>query len=172
MGHSDRLLFLARLVPFGAWKDVLFGRHFERCPECAARLATREEARRLLVGAEEVGDLDGIWPAVCAAIAASGPGPGHPVAAVRVRIPAWRWLTAAAGLAVAVLLTWGTVRFFQPGRGLAGFEVASVAASMAGSESLAGDVELAYVRIDNEPARTIVYKPHDANLVLIWAGRN
>lgn len=172
MGHTDRMLFLARLVPFCAWKDALFGRHFERCPECAGRLASREEARRLLVGAAEVGSLDGIWPAVCAAIARIGPGPRVPVTAVRIRIPAWRWLAAAAGLAMAVLLTWGTVRFFQPGRGLAGFEVASVAASAFEAGSAPGDVRLGYVRIADEPARTIVFKPHDANLVLIWAGRN
>jgi hypothetical protein len=169
MGHTDRILWLARLVPFGAWKDALLGRHFERCPECAARLATREEARRILVGAADVGDLEGIWPAVRAAITARGPR--IPVA-VRTRVPAWRWAAAAAGLGLAVFLTLTAVRFFQPGRGLAGFEIASVAASEIDSGSAPGDVQLGYVRIDNEPARTIVYKPHDSNLVLIWAGRN
>jgi len=169
MGHSDRMLFLARLIPFGAWKDALFGRHFERCPECAGRLATREEARQLLVGAADLGDLEGIWPAVCAAI--TSPGPRIPAAA-RMRIPAWRWLTVAAGAALAVFLTWTAVRTLQPGHGLAGFDVASVAASAYEPGSAPDDVELAYVRIDNEPARTIVFKPHEANLVLIWAGRN
>jgi hypothetical protein len=172
MGHSDRMLLLARLIPFGAWKDALFGRHFERCLECAGRLATREEARRLLVGADEIGDLIGIWPAVCAAIAGSGPGGGHPVAAVRARIPAWRWLTASAGFALAILLTWTAVRTLQPGHGLAGFDVSSVMASASEPGSAPDDVQLGYVRIENEPARTIVFKPHEANLVLIWAGRN
>lgn len=167
MGHSDRMLFLARLIPFGAWKDALLGRHFEGCRECAGRLATREEARRLLVGAADLGDLEGIWPAVCAGITAQGLR--IPVAA-RTRIPAWRWLMATAGLALAVFLTWTAVRTLQPGHGLAGFEVASVAASEPGLAP--GDVQLSYVRIDNESARTIVYKPHDTDMVLIWAGRN
>jgi anti-sigma factor RsiW len=169
MGHSDRLIFFARLIPGGAWKDALLERHLERCPDCAAKLASREETRRLLVGAADVGGLEGIWPAVRAAIAA--PGPRRPDV-IRKRIPAWRWMTAAAGFALAVFLTWTAVRTLQPGAGLAGFDISSVAASAAETENAPGDVQLAYIRIDNEPARAIVYKPHDSNLVLIWAGRN
>jgi anti-sigma factor RsiW len=169
MGHSDRLIYFARLIPGGAWKDALLERHLERCPDCAVKLASREETRRLLVGSADVGDLEGIWPAVRAAIAA--PGPRRPDV-IRKRIPAWRWMTAAAGFALAVFLTWSAVRFFQPGAGLAGFEVASVAGLESEAGPPAGDVQLSYVRIDNEPARAIVYKPHDSNLVLIWAGRN
>ena len=169
MGHSDRILLLARLMPLISWKDALISRHFERCPECAARLATREEARRLLVGEEDLGGLEGIWPAVKAAIKA--PVPLIPVT-VRTSVPAWRWLTAAAGFALAVLLTWSAVRFFQPGSGMAGFEIASVAGLESQAEPAAGDVQLAYVRIADEPAQTIIYKPHDSNLVLIWAERN
>ncbi len=170
MGHSDRMFLLAGLVPFGALRDALFGRHFERCPECSRRLATREEARRLLVGETDLGDLGRIWPAVCAAI--SSPGPAAPFAAARVRIPAWKWLAAGAGLALAVVLTWTAVRTLQPGAGLAGSEIASAAAPAPELAASAADVELGYVRIENEPARTIIFKPYDANLVLIWAGRN
>ncbi len=170
MGHSDRMMFLAGIVPFGAWKDALFGRHFERCPECSRRLATREEARNLLVGEAELGHLDGIWPAVRAAI--SAPRPAEPVAAARVRTPAWKWLAATAGLALAVFLTWTAVSTLQPGSGLAGFTVASTAGPAPELGDAAGDVQLGYVRIDNEPARTIVFKPLDSNTVLIWAGRN
>ena len=169
MGHSDRILLLARLAPFVAWKDALLSRHLERCPECAARLATRDETCRLLVGESDLGDLDGIWPAVRAAIAA--PGPRVP-AVVRARVPAWRWMTAAAGFALAAVLTLAAVHYFQPGSGLAGFEVASIAGLESEAGPPVGDVQLGYVRIDNEPARTIIYKPHDANLILIWAGRN
>ena len=63
MGHSDRVLFFARLIPSGAWKEAQLERHLERCPQCAARLATREETRRLLVGDSRArvgeADLDG-----------------------------------------------------------------------------------------------------------------
>jgi anti-sigma factor RsiW len=169
MGHSDRILLLVRLIPFSVWKDGLLERHLERCPGCAARLASREEARRLLVHASDLGGLEGIWPAVREAIAA--PGPRRPDA-IRNRIPAWRWMTAAAGLALAVFLTWAAVRALLPGHGMAGFDVVSVAEFESEAGPPAGDVQLGYVRIDNEPARAIIYKPHDSNLVLIWAGRN
>ena len=169
MAHSDRILWLAHLLPVEAWRDALIVRHLERCPACAARLATREEARSVLVQAADVGALDGVWPAVRAAIERpaprpeSGPGTG---------VPAWRWAAAAAGFCLAAILTWTAVRAFHPGAGVSGFEVTSDSASAFEAAPAAGDVQLAYIRVDNEPARAIIYKPHDSNLVLIWAGRN
>jgi hypothetical protein len=170
MDHSERVFLWARLLPLARWKDAYLARHLEHCAECAARLASREEARSVMIEAADVGDIDGLWPAVRKAIAAPsgrserGRGPG---------IPAWRWLAAAAGLALAVALTWSAVRALRPGAELYGYEVVSVAAAATGEEiPLTGDIQLAYVRIADEPARTIVFKPRAAALVLIWAGRN
>jgi hypothetical protein len=169
MAHADWIHLLARLLPLGSWKDAVLGRHLERCPRCASRLATREEARSLLVGADDLGNLDGLWPAVRDEIAAHGPRVQPPR---RPRISAWRWLAAVSGLALASLTAWTAVRTLQPGAGLSGFEVSSVAAAASEPGSGCGDVRLAYVRIGSEPARTIIFKPRDADLVLIWAGRD
>jgi len=174
MDHSDGIMALARILPFASWKDRLLVRHAERCPACAARLATAEEARIFLVRIPQTGNR--VWnPAALLGASEASVRP-EPSRTLRLR-PAWRWTAAAAGFGLAVLLTWSLVRSLSSGPGRTGF--ASVgrrtadapAESRIGPHAGSGDLRLAYIRIDNEPARAIVFKPRDSNLVLVWAGR-
>jgi len=165
MGHFKLMDLLIRLVPFPSWKAGLLRRHFEKCPECERCLASREEARHLLVQARDVGDLDRLWPAISDRIRRIRPslGPDSGLArdgAAPLRA-GWRLAAAAAGMSLAVLLTFALVRFFR-----------SPLASGGIAESEADQVQIHYVRIDNEPARTFIFKPHDSDVVIVWAGKN
>jgi len=166
MPHFKLMDLFYRLTPFPSWKAGLLRGHIERCPECERRLASREEARRVLVQVRDVGDLDRLWPAISDRIRGIRPsleadlGPARD-GAVPLRA-GWRFAAAAAGLALAVLLTFALVRFFR-------------SPSISGGGIAQGEtdqVQIHYVRIDNEPARTFIFKPYDSDVVIVWAGRN
>jgi hypothetical protein len=159
--------FLYAIMPFHSWKDALLRRHIENCPDCGKRLASREEARQLLVQAGDIDDLDGLWPAISEKIRAFRPSlaPDAGIAqhAAAPMKAGWRWAAAAAGLLTAAFLTVWLVRYFEPhtlqgGRGMAAEELEQV--------------QIHYVRINNEPAQTFIFKPHDSQVVIIWAGKN
>jgi len=103
MGHWVLVKFAVSVLPPGRGREAAF-RHIDRCPACRERLVGLEEARRVLIQAENVGCLDEIWPFVDNEMKA------HPVPAGRAfekrerrrgsRL--WRWAAAAGGIAGAV----------------------------------------------------------------------
>ena len=167
MGHFKLMDFLIRLAPFPSWKAGLLRRHFEKCPECERCLASREEARRVLVQSCDVGDLDRLWPAVSNGIRGIRPSlePNAGMARGTTSWPkaAWRFAAAAAGLALAVVMTFTVVRFFRS-------PAPPLGAAFVEGET--DQVQIHYVRIENEPAQTFIFKPHDSDVVIVWAGRN
>jgi len=177
MQHADLVGFLFRLLPFVAWKDALLRGHIENCPACRGRLASREEARSVLIHDEEVGIPGGFWPGIverisgCATITAPGPSAGAARAPELVPWPqrwAWRWAAAVSGTALAVVLTIALIRFLgAPAPG--GLRTAGASAA---PESSQRQVQIHYVRIDHAPAQTFIFKPHDSDVVIVWAGKN
>jgi len=166
MPHHKRMILLYRLAPFRAWKAGLLHRHIEECPECERLLASREEARRVLVQVRDVGNLDRMWPAIAQKIRGVRPMPAPGAALAREAAApqpglAWRAAAAATGLAVAILATIVLVRFLGTASALSETE-----------EGGTGEVQIHYVRIDNEPAQTFIFKPHGSDVVIVWAGRN
>lgn len=169
MRHVDLVDFLFRILPFDAWKDALLRGHMENCPACRRRLASREEARRILVRGEDVGIPGGFWPAIADRIGgceiAAAPMAVTARASGPVPAPqrwAWRWAAAVSGTALAVVLTIALVRFLgAPAPGGAG-----------AVESRPDQVRIHYVRIDNAPAQTFIFKPRDSDVVIVWAGKN
>jgi hypothetical protein len=169
MRHADLVGFLFRVLPFGAWKDALLRGHIENCPACRGRRACLEEASRVLVRSEDAGVPGGFWPAIAGRIdgcaVAPAPTAGRACAAGPAPEPrrwAWRWAAAISGTALAVVLTIALVRFLSP-----------TAPGAAGAvESGPDQVRIHYVRIDNEPAQTFIFKPHDSDVVIVWAGKN
>lgn len=165
MRHFRGMDLLYRLLPFPSWKDALLRGHIEKCPECGRCLASYEEARHVLVQARDVGDLDRLWPVISGRIRGIRPSlePNAGMArdgAAPLRV-GWRFVVAAAGLALAVVMTLALVRFFR-------------SSSPAGGilESETEQVQIHYVKIDNEPAQTFIFKPHDSDVVIVWAGKN
>jgi len=149
----DRLYAALPLRPFRDW---LIRTHMDRCPRCQAGLLSREEAKTLLVGPDQVGGTDRLWrriagEAVCAGSSArSLPSPAGAV---------WRW-AAAAAMAAAIALT-GFWLLREVGR--SGPEATLVAA--------AGRFRIDYVRVGGEPAQTFIYQPQGTDTVFVWASR-
>lgn len=167
MRHFKGMRLFYRLLPFPSWKDALLRKHIEKCPECGRRLASREEARNLLVQARDVGDLDRLWPAILDRIRGIRPSlePNAGIAREATARPraVWRFAAAAAGMSLAVVLTFALVRFFRS-------TAAPIGAAFVESET--EQVQIHYVRIEDEPARTFIFKPHDSDVVIVWAGKN
>ncbi len=170
MRHTGMVELLWRVLPVSAWKSGL-ARHMEKCPVCAARLADKEEVRRILVKAGDLGDLDGIWPYVRRALK---PDAGASPSAILARSalassagetrpgPALRWAAALGGAALAAWVLAGTIRYLGPA-GPAG--PGPVAAEAAG-------FILHSARVENKPAETYIIHPADDGLVDDWVEKS
>jgi hypothetical protein len=184
MRHTSWIDVLLRLLPFDGWKNALIRGHVERCPDCARRLATPGEARRALVQAGAVGDIVRLKQLVASEIAGleSSLAPtagrqGRTAASGRPVTPpmlAWRWAAAASGLFLASILTFALIRYFQStpaSGGPLGPDAPALRASGALDAPDSGQFQINYVRIADEPAQTFVFKPHDSDVVIVWAGK-
>ena len=165
MRHFELMDLVFRLAPFPTWKAGLLRGHIDKCPECERRLASREEVRRVLAQVRDVGDLDRLWPAVAGRIRGIRPSLEPNTRPARAGVlslrAAWRWTAAAAGLALAAVTLLALIRFLQ-----------SPPVSQVIAKNGSDQVQIHYVRIDNEPARTFIFKPHDSDVVIVWAGKN
>jgi len=151
MGHSGILDVLVRVLPLAVWKAAVV-RHMEECPSCRRRLAGREEVRRLLVQAEDLGDLSGIWPSVRRRLGSARRDVRAGAASHRSLL--WRWTAALGGSAAAALLIIGLLGYLgtpEPGGGPDG-----------------SGFRLAYARIGGRPAGTVVFQPADADMIVVW----
>lgn len=159
MSHSGIVDRLARLVPLRPVKARL-AKHAETCPTCAARLACRDEVRRVLVQAADLGRMDDIWPAVRRGAEAGRPGTGpalEPGRTGAARPRAWRFASAALGLAAAVFVTAWLIRYLGgPG---------GPAASEEG-------FRLHYARVERRAADTFVVQSPEDGMVLVWVGKS
>lgn len=165
MKHSGIFEWMYRMAPVRAWKGKL-AVHMEKCPDCARRLAGRDEVRRVLVQAGDLGRLDDIWPIVRKA----GPGIGRdrsmngPVSGLafsggpRRLSQAFRWASALGGLAVASFMLVGVVRYLR-----------SPSSSPAAASSIArkGGFILHSARVDNRLADTYILQSNDG-MILVW----
>lgn len=146
---------LYRVVPADAWRAFLIARHMDRCPVCQARLAGRDEARRLLVGPRDLA----LTPACRERLAGAAVAGGHVAAPSRRRLPpVWSWAAGAAGL---LLLFVAGLWLFRGGP-------AAPPAAAETEERFA----LHYVRAGGAPARTYVFQSPDADAVFVWAERD
>ena len=167
MGHSGIVEFVYHVLPVRAWKAKLAG-HMERCPACAGRLAGKDEVRGILVRAEDVGSLDGLWPSVRKNLsgAASGSSQKRPAAGVipfsrpRPGGMLWRWAAALAGTALASFLTFSILRSLGPSAGPAGGvpEIAS-----------GGQFRLHYAKVQGRAADTYIFQSD--GLYVVWVDR-
>ena len=163
MRHRRWIDFLLRALPFDGWKDALIRGHVECCPECGARMAKAEEARRAIVRAGSVGDTDRLRREIAIKIAGIEPAPASAPArdrSVPARQRIWRWAAAAAGLCAAAFAMAALVLFFQSATPSGGPETSD-----------ADQIQIHYVRIADEPAQMFIFKPHDSDVVIIWAGK-
>lgn len=141
--------FLFTFIPIKHWQGFLIRRHIQKCPSCLIKLADAEEVRPLLVQESELEGMEGLWPAVKAKLSESRE---------EARIPLgrrWKWVYASAFSAVVLAgLIW-LYFVFIPGKGPS-------------EEPLAGQFQIEYIEIENEPAQAYVFRPHDSNTFFVW----
>ncbi|MDD8027157.1 MAG: hypothetical protein PHI34_11640 [Acidobacteriota bacterium] len=157
MSHSGIVDGLYRMIPLRAVRGRLAA-HAEACPSCGRRLAGREEVKRVLISAADLGRLDDIWPAVRKG-SAGRRETGAETAGPAPRL--WRLAAAAGGLAAAIFLTAFAVRYFGAGAN----------GALIPAES-GGGFQLHYARIDERPADTFIVQSPGDNIVLVWVEKN
>jgi hypothetical protein len=143
-------------LPFRPLRAWLIRAHMEKCPRCQAGLASRDEARGLLVAPDRVGDAEALWRRIALD---AGRLPGR-AAAAPAAVP-WRarW-AAAAALAVLVAATGFWLLRETGGPGPA-----------PGAADRPERFEIAYVNVGGAPAQTFVYRPQGTDTVFVWAQR-
>jgi hypothetical protein len=141
--------FLFTFIPIKHWQGFLIRRHIQKCPSCLMKLVDAEEVRPLLVQEIELEGMEGLWPAVKAKLRESRE---------EAKIPLgrrWKWVYASAFLTVVLAgLIW-LYFVFIPGKGPS-------------EEPLAGQFQIDYIEIENEPAQAYVFRPHDSNTFFVW----
>lgn len=153
MRHCKIHSLLFGAIPLQAWRDLLIRRHMERCPACRAKLAGREETRRVLARAEDFQGRMDLWPGLRDRMAPLAPKehPGMPS-----RFGWARFAAAAALLVMAAGLSLLILR---------GFRVAPSATPCAAEEKF----EIESIRIAGQPANSFVFQTRDPRMTLIWA---
>jgi len=156
MGHSGIVELVYRVLPVRAWKAKLAG-HMERCPACAGRLARKDEVRGILVKAEDIGGLDGLWPSVRKNLEAPAVGDARkdPAAGAILYVRSrpggmlWRWTAAVAGTALAAFVTFSLLRSINPSAGPA-----------------ADQFRLHYAKVEDRAADTYIFQSD--GLFVVW----
>ena len=140
--------FLFSVLPIKRWQDFLVRRHIQNCAVCRKKLATPEEARKLLITESEIENLEGIWPAIKSRLDER-----------RERIPQvqhrWRWAFATAFLFIVLAGAVWLYLALGPGKG-------------SPEPHFAERFQIYLIEIDNEPAQAFVYHPHDSKTFFIW----
>lgn len=146
--------FLYRAVPLRLWRGWLLRRHIERCPACQARLASRDEVRRLMARPDGFQDVSGLWARLEHELVRA---PERRPAGIGAARPTWKFALGLAAFCAAVALSFWLlreVRLAGPGPRLPG-----------AGESFTLD----YVRVGGEPAQVFVYQPSGSKMVFVWA---
>ncbi len=141
--------FLFTVLPLKRWQGFLIRRHIQKCPDCLSRLADVEDVKPLFIQENELEDLEGMWPAVKARIDEAREEVGVTL------WQRWKWGIAAAALFAAVTVLIWLFSPFSPGRGPL-------------EEPLAGQFQIDYIEIENEPAQAYIYHPQDSNTYFVW----
>jgi hypothetical protein len=144
---------LFKVVPLRPWQGFLIRRHMEHCPLCRARLAGREEARRVLFSEDDIQGLGSFWPSVRTRLS-------RPVSAPRAWGRALRMRLAAAAATTVLAVALG-VLFFR------GFTVQRAAPPLPAEEKF----EVDYVKVGGEPADSYIVKSREPRMTLVWAGK-
>jgi hypothetical protein len=159
MSRCKTVNFFYALIPLSRWRDFLIRRHIEGCAHCQVGLASRAESRSLFVQEETVRIDRTLWAAVERGLALE---PGESTETIRRQAPAGlhglRWAFAASLLFILVTGYW-ILRDYQP-------EAVSIVAAVPVR------FELAYVRVNGQPADVVIYQPQGSEMIIIWAGKN
>ena len=157
MASCRRIEFLYRAIPLKFWRGWLVRQHIERCPACQARLASREEVRRLMARPEGYRDVSGLWARLEHELARSPERRAAELGPVR---PRWQFALGLAAFCAAVGLSFWLlkeVRSAGPGPRIAG---------------VGERFTLDYIRVGGAPAQAYIYQPSGSKMVFVWAEKS
>lgn len=142
--------WLIRVLPVKAWQDLLIRRHVTGCQACTGKLAAREEALAVLVQERDLVSIKDFWPGVEHRL--------RPDEGGRMTAPGlnWKWVAAAAVLLAAL----GTGLWLSRDRIGNGYP------------DLTRKLQIDYIKIGDQQARTYVFQPQDADMTLVWVEKN
>jgi len=157
MSSCRRIEFLYRAIPLRFWRGWVVRRHIEGCPACQARLASREDVRRLMARPEGYRDVSRLWARLEHELARPS---AETEAGFRTVRPRWQFALGLLAFCGAVGLSFwllSGVRSAGPGPRIPG-----------GSERFTLD----YVRVGGAPAQAFVYQPSGSKMVFVWAEKS
>jgi len=141
------------IIPSGRWRDLLIRRHIQKCPFCQIGLANVEEVKLFQVQEDEVGELEGLWPAVRARLSEVQREER------RFKKRGLRWAFAAACLLlIAALGIWIY-------RGIT-FRKSPL------ENNWVERFKINYIRIEEKPASVFIFQPKDSDMVIVWAEKS
>jgi anti-sigma factor RsiW len=157
MASCRRTEFFYRAVPLKFWRGWLVRQHIERCPACQARLASREEVRRLMARPEGYRDVSGLWARLEPELARTSVRRTTHLGLFK---PRWQFALGLAAFCAAVGLSFWLLRAVQssgPGP----------RAPRSGEQ-----FALDYIRVGGAPAQAFIYQPSGSKMVFVWAEKS
>ena len=153
MLHCKIVTFLLSIVPFKFWQSFLIRSHIEKCEFCMSRVASRDEAKALIIQQDDVGNFRDLWPAIKSGVVEKKP---EMKAAF---FSHWRWAFAAASIVVVMLA------------GFLFYTILSQNGTLLEQEGEAR-FQINSIRVGDEPATPFVYQPKDSDMILVWAEKS
>ncbi|UCC39605.1 MAG: hypothetical protein JSV96_17800 [Candidatus Aminicenantes bacterium] len=147
--------FFFNVFPLKVWQSFLIRRHLQKCPECQRELASIAEVRSLLTQESEGESLEGEWLAI------RGKLSGGKRKERDLFSPRLRWAAGVASLFVVAVAVIGSWLYFSYTPGKSPQE-----------KDLGERFRINYIRVDDKPAKTFLFRPHDSKMIIIWAEKN
>jgi hypothetical protein len=144
---------LISLFPFHFWQDFLIRSHIQKCEACMSRVASRDEARALIIQEDDVGNFRDLWPAIKTGVVEKKPEKKAILTLNR------RWIFAAASI-VGVFLV-----------GILLYSILFQIGSLSEQEGEAR-FQINSIRVGDEPATPFLYQPKDSDMILVWAEKS
>ena len=145
--------FLLSIFPFNSWKDFLIRSHIQKCEGCMSQMASREEARALIIQESDVENFRDLWPSIKTGVAEKKTEKKATYSINR------RWVFAAASV-VSVIL--------------AGFLLFTTISQNGAPLDQEGEArfKINSIRVGDEPATPFLYQPKDSDMILVWAEKS
>lgn len=145
--------FFFNVFPLKVWQSFLIRQHIQKCLNCQRELASIEEVRSLLIQKSEGESFEGEWLTIRAKLSEEK---RKEKGLFRPRL---RWIAGVAGLfAVVVIGIWIYFSYIPD--------------KSPQEKDLAERFRINYIRVENKPAKTFLFCPHDSKMIIIWAEKN
>ena len=153
MLRCKTVILLLSLFPFKFWQGFLVRSHVQKCKRCMSRVASRDEAKALIVRQKNLADIRDIWPAIKTGIIEPKPERKGQFSFHR------KWAVAAVCI-VAICIAGILILNFFPKNG-----------PLLDQEGEAR-FRINSIRVGDEPATPYVYQPKDSDMILVWAEKS